>query len=225
MARLQLYDQLLQFPLFQGISRDDLEIIAGHTRFGFEHVPAGKCIAEEGSPCRCLHLLLDGSLRIETFSDDRSYWMTEHMMAPYLFQLEALFGYNQRYTHRYTTLSDTHFITIGKEEMLRLSEDILVFRLNLMNLFATQSQKFIHQSLRRAPQSLREHIVRFIVARTVYPAGHKRLHILMTRLAEELNDSRLDISRALNEMQTDGLIRLHRGVIEIPSLERLITEI
>jgi DNA-binding GntR family transcriptional regulator len=44
----------------------------------------------------------------------------------------------------------------------------------------------------------------------------------MTQLAAELNDSRLDISRALNEMEDDGLLTLHRGRIEIPMLERLL---
>jgi DNA-binding GntR family transcriptional regulator len=46
--------------------------------------------------------------------------------------------------------------------------------------------------------------------------------MLMKQLADELNDSRLDISVALNEMQADGLLTLHRGRIEIPSLERLL---
>ena len=44
----------------------------------------------------------------------------------------------------------------------------------------------------------------------------------MEQLALELNDSRLDVSRALNAMQADGLLVLHRGRIEIPSLERLL---
>jgi hypothetical protein len=35
MPVLKIYDQLLQFPLFQGMSHDDLEIVAGHIRFGF----------------------------------------------------------------------------------------------------------------------------------------------------------------------------------------------
>ena len=42
MAVLQIYDQLLQFPLFQGMSRDDLEIVAGHTRFGFSKLSSAK---------------------------------------------------------------------------------------------------------------------------------------------------------------------------------------
>ena len=44
----------------------------------------------------------------------------------------------------------------------------------------------------------------------------------MKQLANELNDSRLDISRALNRLQEKGLITLYRGRIEIPFLEKLI---
>ena len=44
----------------------------------------------------------------------------------------------------------------------------------------------------------------------------------MTRLAEEVNDSRLNVSRILNDMQHRGLIELSRGKIEVPQLERLL---
>ena len=44
----------------------------------------------------------------------------------------------------------------------------------------------------------------------------------MEQLGKELNDSRLDISRALNSLQDEGLLVLKRGRIEIPQLEKLI---
>jgi hypothetical protein len=44
----------------------------------------------------------------------------------------------------------------------------------------------------------------------------------MERLAHELNDSRLNISQALNMMESQQLVILHRGCIEIPAFERLI---
>ena len=47
MAALQLYDKLLQFPLFQGMSRDDLELVAGHTRFGFSKVEHGRVVMKD----------------------------------------------------------------------------------------------------------------------------------------------------------------------------------
>ena len=222
MAVLQIYDRLLQFPLFQGMSRDDLEIVAGHTRFGFLKVTAGRQIIHAGDPCTHLYFLINGSLRVETFSDDSRYSVIEQMSSPYILQQESIFGYYQRYTHNFYALTDANFLTLDKEEVVRLSEDFLVFRLNLMNHLATQSQKLIQMQWRRSPLSLRERIVRFFFQHTLYPAGPKTFHILMERLAEEVNDSRLNVSRALNRMQEAGDLKLHRGRIEIPQLERLL---
>ncbi len=222
MAVLQIYDRLLQFPLFQGMSRDDLEIVAGHIRFGFQKVTAGRQIIHAGDPCTHLYFLINGTLKIETFSDDSRYSVIEQMSSPYILQQESIFGYYQRYTHNFYALTDANFLTLDKEEVVRLSEDFLVFRLNLMNHLATQSQKLIQMQWRRSPLSLRERIVRFLFQHTLYPAGPKTFHILMERLAEEVNDSRLNVSRALNRMQESGVIELHRGRIEIPQLERLL---
>lgn len=222
MAVLQIYDRLLQFPLFQGMSRDDLEIVAGHIRFGFQKVTAGRQIIHAGDPCTHLYFLINGTLKIETFSDDSRYSVIEQMSSPYILQQESIFGYYQRYTHNFYALTDANFLTLDKEEVVRLSEDFLVFRLNLMNHLATQSQKLIQMQWRRSPLSLRERIVRFFFQHTLYPAGPKTFHILMERLAEEVNDSRLNVSRALNRMQEAGVLELHRGRIEIPQLERLL---
>ena len=193
MAVLQIYDRLLQFPLFQGMSRDDLEIVAGHTRFGFQKVTAGRQIIHAGDPCTHLYFLINGTLKIETFSDDSRYSVIEQISSPYILQQESIFGYYQRYTHNFYALTDANFLTLDKEEVVRLSEDFLVFRLNLMNHLATQSQKLIQMQWRRSPLSLRERIVRFFFQHTLYPAGPKTFHILMERLAEEVNDSRLRI--------------------------------
>ena len=222
MPILKIFDQLLQFPLFQGMSRDDLEIIAGHIRFGFVKIPAGRLVAEVGDACQQLYFLINGSLKVETSSEDYGYTVTEHFSAPYVLQQEAVFGYYQRYTHNYTTISDANFLTIEKEELLRLLEDFLVFRLNLVNFFATQSQKHSRLLWQRSPQDLRGRVVRFLTSHCLYPAGQKTFSILMEQLALELNDSRLNVSRVLNQLQRDGLVELHRGKIVVPQLERLL---
>lgn len=222
MAALQLLDKLLQFPLFLGMSRDDLEIVAGHTRFGFLKLEAGKTVVKSGDNCNQLHFLINGNLRVRTNSDDYGYSVEEQMQAPNILQLESVFGYYQRYTHDFIAQTDVNFITIDKEEVIRLTEDFLVFRLNIMNHFATLTQKKMRQVWTRPPQSLEDRVIRFLVQHSTYPAGHKVFNILMTRLADEVNDSRLNVSRVLNEMQHKGMILLGRGKIDIPQLERLL---
>lgn len=222
MAVLQIFDKLLQFPLFQGMSRDDLEIVAGHTRFGFLKLAAGKTVMKSGDACHQLYFLINGSMKVRSFADDYGYHVEEQIAAPYIIQLESVFGYYQRYTRDFIAQTDVNFLTIDKEEVVRLTEDFLVFRLNMINHFATQTQKQMRQMWYRAPQSLEDRIVRFLTQHCLYPAGHKEFYILMTRLAEEVNDSRLNVSRILNDMQHRGLIVLSRGKIEVPQLERLL---
>jgi CRP-like cAMP-binding protein len=222
MAVLHIYEKLLQFPLFQGMSRDDLELVAGHTRFGFAKYSQGKTVVAEGEPSQQLYFLINGTIRVESMADDRGYTVVEQMGAPYIFQPETIFGYAQRYTHTYIAQTDSSFIVIDKDEVLRLSEDFLVFRLNLLNLFATQTQKLSRLSWQYSPPTLTDRVVRFFARHCVYPAGPKMFYILMNRLAAEVNDSRLNVSRVLNQLQQEGKIILHRGRVEIPLMERLL---
>jgi CRP-like cAMP-binding protein len=222
MVTFQLFDQLLQFPLFLGMSRDDLHLVAGHTKFDFQKVEADKVFIRADSVCNQLSFLLSGTVTASAQADDGSYTFCEQLSAPLMLQPEALFGYHQRYTHSFRTDSTSNLLTIDRQEIVRLTEQFLVFRINLLNLLATQAQKLLHQPWRQSPNSLQGRIVRFIAQHCLYPAGYKNLYILMSRLADEIGDSRLDISRSLNSMQRQGLIILHRGRIEIPQMERLL---
>lgn len=219
---MTIYDQLLSFPLFQGMSHADLMEVAGHTKFGFSKLVAGKRLVKEGDDCSHLIFLTHGTLQSETTSDDHSCKVTEHMSAPYLIQPEHIFGFSQRYTSTYKTESTCNLIMIDKQEVMLLMETQLVFRLNLVNIMATETQRLRRHIWRPAPKTLRERITRYFFSHCLYPAGNKTFYVLMKQIAADLNDSRLDISKELNKMQADGLIQLNRGRIEIPMLEKLL---
>ena len=219
---LRLYDSLQQFPLFQGLSRAELLQLAGQTKFGFMKLATGHTVVREDEACSQFLFLISGRLALTTISDDRRYKVEETLSAPWLLQPEALFGAHPRYMCCAVTLGESHFITLSKDEVMRLLDDFLIIRLNYLNLLATQLQRKSRFQWRRCPETLRQRIIRFFVDHCLYPAGAKQFRILMTQLAQEVGDSRQDVSDVLNAMQADGLLHLHRGRIEIPSLERLL---
>jgi CRP-like cAMP-binding protein len=222
MPSLKLYDHLLSFPLFQGLSRTELLQLAGNTKFGFMKHNGDAIIAREGTPCQQLFFLISGSLELTTQSDDGGYQLSEQLAAPWMVQPEALFGVRPRYSGTWRTACPCHLITLSKDEVLRLLDDFLIIRLNLLNILSTQAQRRAAHQWHSAPQTLRQRFQRFLLYRCTWPAGPKELRILMTRLAAELGDSRLDISRMLNQLQEERLLTLHRGRISIPSLEKLL---
>jgi CRP-like cAMP-binding protein len=219
---LRLYDSLQQFPLFQGLSRAELLQLVGQTKFGFMKMAAGQTVVKEDETCNQFLFLISGRLALTTTSDDHRYVVEEQLAAPWFLQPEAVFGAHPHYTCGAMTLGESHFITLSKDEVMRLLDDFLIIRLNYLNLLATLAQRRGRFQWRRCSETLRQRIVRFFVDHCLYPAGPKLFRILMTQLAQEVGDSRLDVSNVLNAMQDEGLLRLHRGRIEIPSLERLL---
>ena len=153
---MEIYDRLLQFTLFQGMSHADLMQVAGHTKFGFSKLVAGKRLVKEGDACSHLIFLTSGTLTVETQSIDHSCRVIEQVSAPYIIQPYHLFGISQRYTSTFKTLTDCNFISLDKQEVLLLLETQLVFRLNMLNIMATESQRLRLQQWRQAPRSLRE---------------------------------------------------------------------
>lgn len=216
---LQIYDRLLELPLFQGMNHPDLASVIGHTRFGFLKLPSQKIVVKENDLCLELIFLVSGIVNVTTTSDDYGYTITEELKAPTILQPEHIFGLTQRFTKTFTTINPCSFITLDREETKKLSDKYDIFRINLLNIISTQSQKLQRNLLRKYPASLEERIVNWIRFRCLTPVGHKNIKIKMTQLAKEINDSRLDVSRALNRLETQGWLTLSRGHIDIPSIE------
>lgn len=213
--------RIIELPLFLGLSQSEITAIMGHTRFGFTQVAEGMPVVKEHDACSHLYFLRKGTLRVETVADDHGYRLVEEVGAPTLLQPEHLFGLHQHYTSTFTAQTDCQFITLEKSEVIRLTTEFTIFRLNFFNLLTTRIQKRERTLWHTPSETLAGRITRFISARCQDTKGKKTLYIKMTRLAEELNDSRLDISHALNDMQANRWLTLHRGRIQIPQLELL----
>lgn len=221
MPTLKLFDTLTALPLFKGMGHDELSRLAGRTKFDFIKLQAGRMAVCCGQPTGRLLMLAGGRLQAKTYSADGAYCITEEIDAPYTIEPERLFGLHQAPASTFTALTDANLIAISKVEVARLCDEFIAFRLNLLNLLATEAQRRAERLWLAPPADLRSRIAGFVAARCLTPRGRKQVSILMERLAAEVNDSRLDVSHALKSMRDAGLIEQGRGQITIPDIERL----
>ena len=221
MPKFQLYDSLLQFPLFQGMSLNDFTQVISHTKLGFHKFRTGATIAKIDTPCERLCFALSGTIDIITPSSNYGYTFIEPVATPVTFQLDRIFGLSQRYSHTYRAHSDCSVITLDKSEIYHLFDTFVIFRINFINALATQIQKQAQMLWRKKSPDTHARIIEFLKSHCRIPAGEKHVSITMTRLADEINDSRLNVSQALNHMQADGLVTLSRGRIHVPAMEKL----
>ena len=138
---LQLYDKLLELPLFIGISTDELADIVGQTKFGFYKLVADKSLVSTDDKCTHLFFLMSGTLRVVSHADNYCYRIEEELSAPAVIQPEHLFGLMQRYTkdslHR-PIVASCHWIRLRSYVLL---DNYLIFRLNLLNSISMQAQR------------------------------------------------------------------------------------
>lgn len=223
MNNLKIYEQLLQFPLFQGMSYSDLQQVAAYTKLDFRKYDAGEVVYAAGEACRSLYLIINGNVSITTVSDDRHLMVEEYVSAPYMAQLERLFGFNSTFCNTMRAMTDVSVLLIDKQEVNIMAEHYLVLRLNFINLMSYRVQRLWARRWHQQPATLDHRIVRYLVDHCERPAGWKNIKVTMNYLASELNDSRLDVSRALNRLQQRGLITLHRGGLTVAAMEKLMS--
>lgn len=218
---MQLYDKILGLPLFQGMSSSDLQGVVANVRMGFMKYKRNETIITEGEPCRRMLFVLDGEMEMTAASADHSFTVTEQLVPPMLIEPERLFGLTQHYARTYTTRSQCHMLAIGKDDVVRLSSEYIIFRINLMNILSTQSQRQQRLLWQHHTDTVRGRVVRFFRQHSSIPSGRKVFHIKMQQLADEINDQRILVSEVLNQMDAEGLIQLQRGIVTIPNLANL----
>ncbi len=215
------------------MSQKELEGIMTQTRIDFNKVEAGTVIAKRNQPCGKLTIAISGELLCQTCSDDNAYKVEENVSAPIILQSLGIFGKYQVFTKTIKAITQTNTITFEKDELHKLLDSSLIFRINLIRILSTQLQKRDQQLWEqqyhpkgktvseRHNDMLVYHIKQFIKRRCITPAGQKVFYISMATLGDMLGQNRQQISKAINCLKQEGLLTSSRGKIVIPQLQNL----
>lgn len=218
---MKLYDSLQSSPLFQGLTSDNLLQIIGQTKFTFLKIAAGDIIKKEGEQCNRLALVVNGQAKSIAYADDHGYSIEENVAAPYTLQPECMFGLQLHYTRTFIATTTCDIVEIDKDDLMRISDEFIIFRMNLVNYISALSQKTTRKLWHPIPADAHDRIVHFIKTHCSSPTGPKTMRIKMTRLAQETGLGRRAVSEILNTMQDENLLTFSRGIIEINHIEAL----
>lgn len=217
-----MFETMLQLPLFQGLAHDDFTKILAKVKLGFTKHKVGEEIAYAGGTCDQLIFVLKGEVSVCTaFLGIPSCSLTEFIHAPFVVEPQSLFGMKTSYVSTYIAQTEVHTLSVNKSFIMNELLCYDIFRLNYTNIICNRSQNLRNRlwSLHKGNAEL--HIAHFILAHSERPVGKKILKIKMEELAQAINSTRLSVSKALNDMQDQGLLTLHRGEIIVWEVEKL----
>lgn len=217
-----MYDKLLQLPLFQGLGKNDFTQILEKVKFHFHKYAPGTILVREEEACDKLIFILDGEIQAEAYDSTQRYVLQETFKAPHIIEPYSLFGMRPNFSATYTAATETNTLTIKKEYVLEQLNNYDVFAINYLNMLSNRAQTLNIRLWNTHIGTTYEKIVSFLQVRCVNTDGPKVLYARMEDLAVLLNDTRINISTALNEMQAQGLLQLNRKRICIHDLSALV---
>lgn len=212
MTTSDLYLRVTALPLLQGISAED--ILHMQERGALRIVsmePEEGDIIQHGQHCRTLTMLMEGTLACTTTGED--WTLVEEIHAPAIIEEEALWSLSQTYNHTYCPTSEGHLLVIDRGHMMQTMLYNDIFRINLLTRMSTRLERNYHSGQLPPPDSIAQKIVRFVQDISCTTAWPKRLRIKMTTLARIMGETRLQVSKALRQMEAEGQVSLSRKQI------------
>ena len=216
-----MYDNLLQLPLFQGMCKDDFTTILERVKFHFITYKPKETIIAQGASCNQLFFLLNGSILSHTADKKHCYSLSEVFKAPCIIEPYSLFGMDTSYKATYQAYEEAKLLSIDKSFIYNELNNYEIFRLNYLNILSNRCQTANLKLWNGHIGSLEEKFASFLLNRCQRADGEKYLQITMEDLGNLINETRINVSRMLNDLQQKDLVQLKRKEIYIPALEKL----
>lgn len=210
-----MFDTLLQLPLFQGLSQDDFTIILEKVKLDFAKFKAGDTIVRADSACDSLIFIIKGEIKVLSVATAIPFSVIECIQGPYLIEPYSLFGMNVTHVSSYVAQTEVHTVCIPKSFVLSVLFEYEIFRLNYLNILSNRVQILTQRLWSIGVVDLEKRIGTFFLNCFERLSGEKIIKIKMQDLAALMNETRVSVSKALNNLQEKGLLVLHRGEVVI----------
>jgi CRP-like cAMP-binding protein len=204
------------------MSKFDFTDILEKVKIHFNKYEPGSCLVRQDTPCNQLIFVLDGEVQIESKDRAHQYTIWETFKSPNVIEPYSLFGMRPYFTASYTAVTEVNTLNIDKSYILNELCRYEVFNLNYMNMVSNRSQVIYNKLWNAHIGKTRDKIINFLLLRCMTPYGAKKLSIRMEDLARLIDDTRINVSNVLNDLQNRGLIQLGRRTFSIPELREVV---
>lgn len=218
-----MYTQLTQLSLLQGMNATEVAHIQKQAFIYTTGSNVPVCL--QGDMCNKLFFLLKGSIMRHTLSQNKDFEFEETLPAPWVIEPESLYGLHCVFSSDYITTESCTIMTLTKPELAILFTRNDIFRMNYLNLLSAKIQHQHNVQIHPYTSCIAERMISFINTLSCVSHGSKTLRIKMDDLAVYMNETRLKVSRLLNQWNELNLLTLQRKEIYIPRLENLTSHI
>lgn len=209
-------EQLFRIPLFRDLPMNVKSTLLDRLDYQLFHVSKKDEIARQGTPCKRLYVLLKGKLRADIIDGSGNEVIIEYIIAPRAFATPHLFNStDDRLPVTFTALEDSILFTATKESTFKLiSEEPNILR-NFLCITGNCNKCTVSRLNVLSHKNIRNRFVTYLFEHKHPESTSITMLHNQVQLAEYLNVTRPALSKEINKMIKEGLIRIEDRTVEL----------
>ncbi len=202
-------------PVFKGLLPKEVEQIMEGVHYQLKHFSKNELVVSAGDECTRLFIVLKGSVKGEMADYTGKTIKIEDIEAPRPLAAAFLFGQNNRFPVTVIANKEVSLLSIERTEFLKLLQKDQRILTNYLNSISSRAQ-FLSQRIKFLSfKTIKQKIAHYLLELAGDRLAIVELPLSQSQLAEFFAVTRPSLARTLGDMDTEGLIEVHRRTIKI----------
>ena len=217
-----MYQQLMQLPLFQGVSAEKITALVETLPFHFLKYRNGEQVCAVGDTCTHIKFVVSGQVRLETPFNALRVVMLQTVSNPHVLAPEYLFGKNT--TYPYTVISDgaCGILQLRKSDYIKMINSDKVFLFNILNYLSSGSQRYMTSPLNIKDGSVAERLASIVETLAMPGAMDVSFRYKQKDLCALLGTQRTTLVAMLNRLSDQDILDYDSSEMKILDLQGLL---
>jgi CRP/FNR family transcriptional regulator, dissimilatory nitrate respiration regulator len=209
------YSVLSDAPLFKGLTTASIESLLSGIPHRIKKYKSGTMISQSGDPVNSMIVVINGVVKGEMVDYAGRVIKIEDIPAPGALASAFVFGNRNRFPVNAVALSDVEILSIEKPDFLKLLKGNDLILVNFLNMISNRSQ-FLSEKIKFLNfKTIRGKLAQFILQRAYDDKTTITMDMTQNDLADFFGVARPSVSRALGELEEEGLIEVSGKNIRI----------
>ena len=217
-----MYQQLMQLPLFQGVSADNITQLVEKLPFHFLKYRNGEQVLEAGDVCTHIKFIVSGKVRMEIPFNGLKVSLIQTLSTPNVLAPEYLFGRGTVYPYHAVADGSCGILQLRKSDYIKMINSDKVFLFNILNYLSSGSQRGVASVLSVKDGSVAEHLAMLVDMLTVSGATDITLRFKQKDLCTLLSTQRTTLVTSLDKLSEQGILEYDSNELRVLEYRELM---
>ena len=220
-----MYQQLMQLPLFQGVSTDKITALVEKLPFHFLKYRNGESVLCAGDLCTHIKFIVSGKVRLVTPFANLRVTISQTLSTPHVLAAEYLFGRETVYPYSATAEGPCGILQLRKSDYIKMVSSDKVFLFNILNYLSSGSQRNMSSALAIKDGSVAERLALQMDSLLVAGSTNVVLQYKQKDLCALLGTQRTTLISTLDKLAEEDIISYDSNTLALLDYNKLMVRI